>query len=149
MREYYKDEEATRAALRGGWLHTGDMAVVDQEGYITILDRKKDIIISGGENISSVEIENVIHSHPAVDEVAVIGVPDDTWGEVPKALIVLKPEQKAAEEELIQHVRQSLASFKVPKSIEIRSSLPRGGTGKILKRQLKAPYWEGYEKNVN
>ncbi|MBS3753989.1 MAG: AMP-binding protein, partial [Anaerolineales bacterium] len=149
MREYFKDEEATQAALRGGWLHTGDMAVVDQEGYITILDRKKDIIISGGENISSVEIENVIRSHPAVDEVAVIGVPDDTWGEVPKALIVLNPGQKATEEELIQHVRQSLASFKVPKSAEFRSSLPRGGTGKILKRQLKAPYWEGYAKNVN
>jgi len=149
MREYFKDEEATQAALRGGWLHTGDMAVVDQEGYITILDRKKDIIISGGENISSVEIENVIRSHPAVDEVAVIGVPDETWGEVPKALIVLNPGQKAAEEDLIQHVRQSLASFKVPKSAEFRSSLPRGGTGKILKRQLKAPYWEGYAKNVN
>ncbi len=148
MQGYLKDPEGTDAVVVDGWFHTGDMAVVDEEGFLTIVDRKKDIIISGGENISSVEVENVIQNHPAVFETVVIGVPDDQWGEVPKALVVLKPGEKATEEELIEHVRAHLAGFKAPKSIKFYDELPKGGTGKILKRDLRAPYWEGREKKV-
>jgi fatty-acyl-CoA synthase len=149
MEAYLKDQEATEAVLIDGWLHTGDMAVVDPEGYITIVDRKKDIIISGGENISSVEVEKVLQNHPAVFEVVVIGVPDEKWGEVAKALVVLKPGETAAEAELIAYGRQHLAHYKVPKSVEFRAELPKGGTGKILKRELRAPYWQGYERQVH
>jgi fatty-acyl-CoA synthase len=141
MKGYLKDPEGTEAVLVNGWFHTGDMAVVDEEGYITIVDRKKDVIISGGENISSVEIEKVIQDHPAVYEVVVIGVPDEKWGEVPKAIIVLHPGMKVTEEEIINHVREYLARFKAPKSVEFRSELPKGGTGKILKQDLRREYW--------
>lgn len=149
MHSYLNDPEATEAAIVNGWLHTGDMAVVDAEGYITIVDRKKDIIISGGEHISSVEVEKVLQNHPAVFEVVVIGVPDEKWGEVAKALVVLKPGATASEAELIAFSRQHLAHYKVPKSIEFRSELPKGGTGKIQKRELRAPYWQNYEKQVH
>ncbi len=125
------------------------MAVVDEEGYVLIVDRKKDIIISGGENISSVEVENALYAHPAVYECAVIGIPDEKWGEVPLALVVLKPGMTATEEELIQFLRERIAHYKVPKRIEFRSELPKGGTGKILKRELREPYWRGYEKRVH
>jgi fatty-acyl-CoA synthase len=141
MQAYLKDQEGTEAAIADGWFHTGDMAVIDREGYITIVDRKKDLIISGGENIASVEVEMVIQNHPAVFEAAVIGVPDQKWGEVPKALVVLKPGESLSEKELIAYARQHLAHYKVPKSVEFRESLPRGGTGKILKRELREPYW--------
>ncbi|MGH2372531.1 MAG: class I adenylate-forming enzyme family protein, partial [bacterium] len=134
---------------RDGWFHTGDMATIDTEGYALIVDRKKDIIISGGENISSVEVENTLFSHPVVFEVAVIGVPDDQWGEVPKALVVLKPGAKATEEELIQFCRDRLAHFKAPKSVEFLESLPKGGTGKILKGELRERYWKGLVKRVH
>jgi fatty-acyl-CoA synthase len=140
MKGYLKDLEGTDAVMVAGWLHTGDMAVVDEEGYITIVDRKKDIIISGGENISSVEIEKVIQDHPAVFEVVVIGVPDEKWGEVPKALIVLHPGEQVTEDEIINHVRKYLAGFKAPKSVEFRSDFPKGGTGKILKQDLRKDY---------
>ena len=136
MHEYIKDPDATNEVIVNGWLHTGDMAVVDQEGYFTIVDRKKDIIISGGENIASVEIEKVIQNHPAVFEVVVIGVPDEKWGEVPKALVVLKPGETASEHDIIGHVRRNLAHFKAPKSVEFLDELPKGGTGKILKREI-------------
>ena len=149
MQGYLKDQEATDSVIVAGWLHTGDMAVVDHEGYITIVDRKKDIIISGGENISSVEIEKVIQNHPAVFEVVVIGVPDDKWGEVSKALVVLKPGHKVKEEDLIAYVREHLANFKAPKTVEFRNDLPKGGTGKILKRDLREPYWKNYTKKIN
>jgi acyl-CoA synthetase (AMP-forming)/AMP-acid ligase II len=125
------------------------MAVVDEEGYITIVDRKKDIIISGGENISSVEVEKVIQDHPAVFEVVVIGVPDEKWGEVPKALIALKPGKQVAEGEIIDHVKKYLAGYKAPKSIEFRSEFPKGGTGKILKQELKREYWADLNKKVH
>lgn len=148
MEGYLKDPEGTEAVFEDGWLHTGDMAVVDQEGYITIVDRKKDIIISGGENISSVEIEKVIQDHPAVFEVVVIGVPDEKWGEVPKALIVLKPGMQVTEDEIIHHVREYLAGFKAPKSVEFRDEFPKGGTGKILKQELKAEYWADLDKKI-
>lgn len=149
MEGYYKDPDATRQAIRDGWLYTGDMAVLDDEGYVTIVDRSKDIIISGGENISSVEIENCLFANQKVFECAVIAVPDEKWGEVPKALVVLKLGQTATEEELIAFCKANLAGFKVPKSIEFRDSLPKGGTGKILKADMRKPYWKGMEKHVH
>ena len=149
MHEYIKDQEATDSAIKNGWLHTGDMAVIDDEGYLTIVDRKKDIIISGGENISSVEVEKAIQNHPAVFECVVIGVPDKKWGEVSKALVVLKPGRNATEEEIITFVREHLANYKAPKSVEFREEFPKGGTGKILKRNLREPYWKDFTKKVN
>jgi fatty-acyl-CoA synthase len=149
MKGYRNDQAATNAVIRDGWFHSGDMAVVDGEGYITIVDRKKDIIISGGENISSVEVEKVIQNHPAVFETVVIGVPDEKWGEVPKALVVLEPGVETNEQEILNFVREHLAGYKVPKSIEFRGELPKGGTGKILKKELREPYWEGLEKRVH
>ncbi|MES0343616.1 MAG: fatty acid--CoA ligase [Anaerolineales bacterium] len=149
MHGYLKDPEATDEVIVDGWFHTGDMAVIDNEGYITIVDRKKDIIISGGENISSVEVEKVIRNHPAVFETIVIGVPHEKWGEVPKALVVLKPGEKASEEDIISHVREHLANYKAPKSVEFKEGFPKGGTGKILKRELREPYWVGFEKRIH
>ena len=149
MDGYLKDPAATTAAIRDGWFYTGDMATIDEEGYALIVDRAKDIIISGGENISSVEVENTLYAHPAVYECAVLAVPDDQWGEVPKALVVLKPGTSATEEELIQFVRGRLAHFKAPKSVEFMESLPKGGTGKILKADLREKYWAGQAKRVH
>ncbi|MEE9599645.1 MAG: fatty acid--CoA ligase [Anaerolineales bacterium] len=149
MHEYIKDKNATDAAIVNGWFHTGDMAVIDDEGYLTIVDRKKDIIISGGENISSVEVEKVIQNHPGVFEVVVIGVPDKKWGEVSKALVVLKPGETVSEEDIIGFVRGQIANYKAPKSVEFREEFPKGGTGKILKRELRKPYWEKYSKKIN
>ena len=140
---YWRQPEATTEVLRGGWFHTGDMATWNQEGYILIVDRKKDIIVSGGENVSSLEVEKVLLSHPAVLEVAVLPVPDATWGEVPKALVVLKAGAYANESELIDHCRARLAHYKCPRSVEYLESLPRTGTGKILKRDLRKKYWHG------
>jgi fatty-acyl-CoA synthase len=140
---YWRQPEATREVLRGGWFHTGDMATWNKEGYILIVDRKKDIIVSGGENVSSLEVEKVLLSHPAVLEVAVLPVPDATWGEVPKALVVLKPGAHANESELIDHCRARLAHYKCPRSVEYLETLPRTGTGKILKRDLRKQYWHG------
>jgi fatty-acyl-CoA synthase len=149
MKGYLKDQAATDEVIKDGWFHSGDMAVVDSEGYITIVDRKKDIIISGGENISSVEVEMVIQNHPAVFETVVIGIPDEKWGEVPKALVVLKPDMETVESEILDFVREYLAGYKVPKSVEFREELPKGGTGKILKRELREPYWEGLKKRIH
>jgi fatty-acyl-CoA synthase len=149
MAGYWKQPEDTANVMRGGWFHTGDMAIVDEEGYFLIVDRKKDIIISGGENIASIEVEKAIYSHPAVLECAVIAVPDDRWGEVPKGLVVLKAGQALGEQELIEHCRTRLPGFKVPKSVEFFDSLPKGGTGKILKKELREKYWQGYEKRVH
>jgi acyl-CoA synthetase (AMP-forming)/AMP-acid ligase II len=142
---YWRQPEATAEALRGGWLHTGDMATWNEDGYILIVDRKKDIIVSGGENISSLEVEKILLSHPAVLEVAVLPVPDQVWGEVPKALVVLKPNAQAGEIELIEHCRSRLAHYKCPCSVEFLKSLPRTGTGKVLKRDLRKKYWQGRE----
>ena len=149
MHAYLKDPQATDEVIVDGWFHTGDMAVIDNEGYITIVDRKKDIIISGGENISSVEVEKVIRNHPAVFETIVIGVPHEKWGEVPKALVVLKPGEKVTEEDIISHVREHLANYKAPKSVEFIDEFPKGGTGKILKRELREPYWAGFDKRIH
>jgi fatty-acyl-CoA synthase len=145
MDGYWQQPEATAQAMRGGWFYTGDLATWGEDGYLLIVDRKKDIIISGGENISSLEVEKIILSHPAVLETAVIPVPDKVWGEVPKALVVLKPGQSACEIELIEHCRQRLAHYKCPCSVEFYESLPKTGTGKILKRDLRQKYWLGAE----
>jgi len=140
---YWQQPEATAEALRGGWFHTGDMATWNEDGYFLIVDRKKDIIVSGGENISSLEVEKALLSHPAVLEVAIIPVPDPVWGEVPKALVVLKPNLQACETELIEHCRSRLAHYKCPRSVEYLETLPRTGTGKVLKRDLRKKYWQG------
>jgi fatty-acyl-CoA synthase len=149
MAGYWKLPEETERVMRDGWFHTGDMAVVDEEGYYLIVDRKKDIIISGGENISSIEVEKAVYAHTAVMECAVIAVPDDKWGEVPIALVVVKPEQSLTAEELTAHCRTLLPGFKIPKSIEFFDSLPKGGTGKILKKELRERYWQGQDKRVH
>lgn len=149
MKGYWGDEESTRAVLRDGWFHTGDIATVDSEGYVLIVDRKKDIIISGGENISSVEIEKVLYSHPGVLESAVVGVPDERWGEVPRALITLRADSTVTEAEILEFCRTRMAPFKAPKSVEFFTSLPKGGTGKILKARLREPYWSAQSKRVN
>lgn len=148
MGGYWNQPEATAEALRGGWFHTGDLAVMDPDRYILIVDRKKEIIVSGGENISSLEVEKALLAHPAVYECAVIPVPDQKWGEVPKALVSLKPGHSATEEELTAFCRQRLAGYKVPKSIEFVAELPKSGTGKILKRLLKEKYWEHVSRRV-
>jgi fatty-acyl-CoA synthase len=149
MKGYFKDEAATIDTIRAGWLHSGDLATVDPEGYIQVVDRTKDIIISGGMNISSVEVENCLYAHPAVFECAVVAVPDDYWGEAPKAVVALKPDARATEAELIEHCRQRLAHFKAPRSVEFREALPKSGTGKILKREVREEFWKGYEKRVH
>ena len=125
------------------------MATVDEYGYFLIVDRMKDIIISGGENIASIEVEKAVYSHPAVFECAVVAVPDDRWGEVPKALVVAKPGEALTEQEVIDHCRTRLPGFKVPKSVEFFDSLPKGGTGKILKKGLREKYWAGYDRRVH
>jgi fatty-acyl-CoA synthase len=137
MQGYWNRPEETAETLRGGWLHTGDVAVVAPDGYFTIVDRKKDIIVSGGENVSSVQVENAIASHPAVLEVAVVGMPDERWGEVPRAWVTLRDGAAATERELIDWVRERLAHFKAPKQIVFVDELPKGGTGKILKSELR------------
>jgi acyl-CoA synthetase (AMP-forming)/AMP-acid ligase II len=149
MTGYYKDPEATSRAVRDGWFYSGDLSTLNSEKVLRIVDRSKDIIISGGENISSAEVENALYSHPSVLECAVIGIPDENWGEVPVALVVCKPGLKVTEAELIEHVRSDLAHFKSPKAIHFREGLPKGGTGKILKRQLREPFWQGKERRVN
>src|SRR4051812_13308030 len=146
---YWDNPEATAAALDGGWFHTGDGGFIDDGGYLTIADRKKDVIISGGENVSSIEVEDRIFSHPAVAEVAVIGVPDDKWGETVMALVVLAPGAEATEAELIEHTRGQPAHFKCPTRIEFRDELARTATGKLQKYKLREPYWEGRERQVN
>lgn len=148
MAGYWKQPEATECAIRDDWFHTGDLATIDEEGYVLIVDRAKDMILSGGENIASAEIERILNAHPAVLECAVIAVPDDKWGEVPKALVVLRAGLSAAEAEILDHCRCHLAGFKVPKSVEFFTSLPKGGTGKILKKVLREPYWAGRERRV-
>jgi fatty-acyl-CoA synthase len=149
MEGYYNDPVQTAEAMAGGWLHTGDMAVWDRDGYIQIVDRKKEIIISGGENISSLEIESAIASHPAVFECAVVAAPDETWGETPAAFVVLKPGQELTAEELLRHLSGRLARFKLPRRIEfLDEPLPKSGTGKIRKRELKEKLWAGKEKLV-
>lgn len=148
MKGYWKDLEATAETLRGGWLHTGDLGIMDEKSYVYILDRAKDMIISGGENIYSREIEDVILKHPAVFEVAVIGVPDEKWGESIKAIVALKQGQKVAEEDIINFCKEHLASYKKPKSVEFIDAIPKNPYGKVLKRALREKYWAGEARRV-
>jgi acyl-CoA synthetase (AMP-forming)/AMP-acid ligase II len=134
---YWRDPDATAAVFTGGWFHTGDIGVRDEDGYLYILDRLKDMIVSGGENIASSEVERVLYEHHAVLEVAVVGRADDRWGEVPVAFVVLRPELIATADELLQHCRAQLARFKVPKDITFLDALPRNPSGKVLKRELR------------
>jgi fatty-acyl-CoA synthase len=145
MDGYWKQPEATAEVMRGGWFHTGDMATMDEDGYVLIVDRKKDIIVSGGENISSLEVEKALLAHPGVYEVAVIPVPDPRWGEIPKALVVMKPGVQANEQELLEFCRGRLTHYKCPRSVEFLDALPRTGTGKVLKKELRKKYWSGSE----
>jgi acyl-CoA synthetase (AMP-forming)/AMP-acid ligase II len=137
MAGYWQRPAETADALRGGWLRTGDLAVVEPDGYLRIVDRRKDLIISGGENVSSVQVEHALSSHPDVVEVAVVGVPDPRWGEAVKAWVAVRPGSAVGEPELQAWVRERLAGFKVPKSIAFLPELPKGGTGKILKHDLR------------
>jgi len=147
MAGYWEQPDATADALEDGWFHTGDGGVIDGENYLAISDRKKDVIITGGENVSSIEVEDCLFSHPAVTEVAVIGVPSDKWGETIKALVVLSA--PATEAELIAHCKTKLAGYKAPTSIEIRDEIPRTATGKVQKFKLRQQYWQGRERLVN
>ncbi len=149
MDGYYRQPESTREAITNGWLHTGDMAVWDDENYVHIVDRKKDIIISGGENISSIEIENAIFAHSAVLECAVVSAPDSNWGEIPVAFIVVKPGRELSEPELLEFLKGRIAKFKLPKQVHfVEGPLPKTGTGKILKRELREQFWLGHERRV-
>jgi len=149
MDGYYRDPEGTRAAMTGAWLHTGDMAVWDEESYVNIVDRKKEIIISGGENISSIEVESAIQAHPAVMECAVVSAPDDKWGEVPADIVVRKPGHELSEEDLRGFLEGRLSRFKHPRIFEFRDeALPKTGTGKIRKMTLKERFWTGKEKRI-
>jgi acyl-CoA synthetase (AMP-forming)/AMP-acid ligase II len=148
MDGYWRNPTATGEAIealgsRGGerWFHTGDGGSLDDQGYLTIGDRKKDIIITGGENVNSIEVEDVLFSHPAVAEVAIIGVPSEKWGETIKALVVLAPGESVTEAELIAHCKERLAGYKAPTSVEFRTEIPRTATGKIQKFKLREPYW--------
>jgi fatty-acyl-CoA synthase len=134
---YYDDPEATATAFRGGWLHSGDLGVQHSDGYVELRDRAKDIIISGGENISTVEIEHAIESHPAVSEAAVIGVPDEKWGERPKAFVIRKAGAQIDEAELIGYLKSHIARFKVPGSVAFVDELPRTSTGKLQRYRLR------------
>jgi acyl-CoA synthetase (AMP-forming)/AMP-acid ligase II len=145
---YWKQPDETAKALEGGWFHTGDGGYLDG-AYTVISDRKKDVIITGGENVSSIEVEDVLYQHEAVAEVAVIGVPDEKWGEKVLALVVLRPGAAASEQDLIEHCRARIAHFKAPKTIEIREVLARTATGKLQKYKLREPYWEGQDRAVN
>lgn len=149
MKGYYRDPEATREAFRGGWFHSGDLAVVHPDGYIELRDRKKDLIISGGENISTIEVERVLCEHPEVVECAVIGIPDDTWGEVPKAFVVLREGARVTADQLIGFCRERLAHFKCPKVVEFVSALPKTSTGKTQKNVLREREWAGQEKRIH
>jgi long-chain acyl-CoA synthetase len=150
MREYWKKPDATEEAFRGGWYHSGDAGYVDDGGYLFLVDRVKDMIVTGGENVYSVEVENAIASHPGVAQVAVIGIPSEQWGEAVHAIVVPKDGITLTEAEVVEHARQSIASYKVPKSVAFHTEpLPLSGAMKVLKRDLRAPYWEGRDRAVN
>ncbi len=145
---YYNDPEKTSAAFRGKYLSVGDMAKVDEDGYYYIVDRKHDMIISGGENIYPAEIEDILSRHPKILQIAIIGVPDEKWGEAVKAVVVTKPGETLTEEDVISYCKQHLAGYKCPKSVDFVESLPMNPIGKILKRELRAKYWEGYDVKI-
>lgn len=146
--EYYKDEKSTKKSFKDGWFYSGDMARMDEDGFYYLVDRKFDMIISGGENIYPAEIEGVLYKHPKLLESAVIGVPDDEWGESVKAVVVLREGETATEEEVIDYCREYLAGYKVPRSVDFVDDLPKTDTGKILKKLIKAPYWKDRDVKI-
>jgi acyl-CoA synthetase (AMP-forming)/AMP-acid ligase II len=149
MEGYWKKPEATAETLRDGWLHTRDMGYMDEDGYIYLVDRKDDMIVSGGFNIYPKEVEDVLYSYPAVLEAAVFGVPDEKWGEAVKAVISVRSGMKVTEEEIIEHCRKHLASYKKPKSVDFIKELPKSPFGKIWRRKLKEPYWQGRKRMIS
>jgi fatty-acyl-CoA synthase len=148
MTGYYNDPEATAAAFAGGWFHSGDLGVMHPDGYVELRDRAKDVVVSGGENISTIEVEQALLSHPAVLEVAVIGVPDEKWGERPKAFVVVKPGQQVDSAALVEHVRDRLARYKAPREVEVIEALPKTSTGKIQKFELREREWAGQASRI-
>ena len=146
---YWKLPEETQEAIKKGWLHTGDLAVMDEEGYVNIVDRKKDMIVTGGENVYSTEVENVLYRFPKTLEAAVFGIPDEKWGEAVHAAVVLKEGQQASEEEIIRFCKNNLAHYKAPKSITFLDQLPRTGSGKLFKKGLRDPFWDKYDKKIH
>jgi acyl-CoA synthetase (AMP-forming)/AMP-acid ligase II len=149
LSSYWNNPQSTAEAIRDGWFHTGDGGHADADGYLQITDRKKDVIISGGENVSSIEVEDRLLSHPLIREAAVIGVPDEKWGETVKALCVLTPGATLTAAEIIEFCRAELAHFKCPTSVEFRDVLERTATGKLQKYRLREPYWKGRSRQVN
>jgi long-chain acyl-CoA synthetase len=150
MREYWKRPDETAEVFREGWYHTGDAGYLDENGFLHLVDRVKDMVVTGGENVYSVEVENALATHPAVAQVAVIGIPDDRWGEAVHAIVVLKPDVAATADDLKAHARERIAGYKLPKSVEFRDEpLPLSGALKVLKRELRAPYWKGRERAVH
>jgi acyl-CoA synthetase (AMP-forming)/AMP-acid ligase II len=149
MKGYWNQPQATAEAIRDGWFHSGDVGCFDESGHLYIRDRVKDMIVSGGENVYPAEVESVLFSHPAVADVAVIGVPDERWGEAVKAVVVLTPGTAVTEEEILEYCRGKIAGYKRPKSVDFTDTLPRNPTGKILKRELRERYWAGEQRQVN
>jgi len=149
MAGYWRRPADTSAAIRDGWFHTGDAGSLDGDGFLYIRDRIKDMIVSGGENIYPAELESALMAHPAVADVAVIGVPDDRWGETVRAIVVRRPDAELTEEELIDWSRERLAGFKRPRSVDFTDTIPRNPSGKILKRELRERHWAGRERQVN
>jgi acyl-CoA synthetase (AMP-forming)/AMP-acid ligase II len=149
MQGYWNQPDATAAALRGGWMHTGDGGYLDEQGYLYVVDRLKDMIVSGGENVYSAEVENAVARHPAVAACAVIGVPDPAWAERVHAVVVLQPGQTLTADELREHVKTLIAGYKAPRSMEIAAALPLSGAGKVLKRELRKKYWDGTGRQVH
>jgi fatty-acyl-CoA synthase len=148
MKGYFEDAEATAEAFRGGWFHSGDLGVMYPDGYVRLMDRAKDVVISGGENISTVEIEQALLTHKAVLEAAVIGMPDEKWGERPKAFVVLRPGEEATEQEMIDHVRSAIARYKAPKAVVFLDEMPKTSTGKVPKFELRAREWAGRDSRI-
>jgi long-chain acyl-CoA synthetase len=149
MRGYWQREKETAQAIRGGWFYTGDAGYLDEDGFMFLKDRVKDMIVSGGENVYPAEIEAVLMGHPEILECAVIGVPDAKWGETVKAVVVRRSGTALSETTLIEWSRDKLAGFKRPRSVDFVEALPRNASGKILKRTLREPYWANYERRVN
>jgi len=148
MKGYWNRPEATAEALKNGWFRTGDAGYFDDEGFLYIHDRVKDMIVSGGENVYPAEVENALFGHPDIADVAVIGVPDEKWGEAVKAIIVPKPGSAPSAEDIITYAKTRIAGYKCPKSVDVTEALPRNASGKVLRRQLREPYWEGVKRRV-
>ena len=148
MNGYWNKPDATREAIKKDWFYTGDAGFLDAEGYVFIHDRVKDMIVSGGENVYPAEVENALFAHPDIADVAVIGVPDEKWGEAVKACVVAAQGKELSEQEIIDFARARIAGYKLPKSVDFIEALPRNPSGKILRRELREPYWEGQERRV-